>query len=325
MLKNLFQRVEQAATSRVTRRGTRNLVMAPMMRSGAGKTALNLAKLLTLESEFFPASGLRLDDGLLSASDREKAAQVILQQARSGRMISTMQRINHKASLFDGDSAIVETTTLDIVGQLLTETKSDSDSSKLAQFEELVEVYSTADVIWAGHPIMPTEATEADEERFRKDLRDAARLLHASLAAGNGKPRTVCIVLTKLDSLFTNEASARAELKDTTLLQMLAPIVNVCRRSQSVTHAAIIPTSAFGFGKARIESNLLAKEESYHGEGEVLAILEGKIKPFNVDTLLFYSLAKGIANLRDRSLGEIESALESDIDAVDGWMVPIKG
>ena len=337
---------------------TRQLKIVPIARSNAGKTAVSVAELMTVEGQCFPSGLLYRGPNLISNNDRFNRGVNLIKQARQGRMLSTMATIETETGLFAGDAQPVNVTKLDVIGQLLTETGSDSESTELDQFHQLIGHFIDGDILQVMIPVLPTEPNDAGRARFEKDLRDATSILHEALVKGRKKNRTVCIVPTKLDALFEDAKSAIESLSDQALLAMYEPLVNVIRASNSVTQAAIIPTSAFGFGtelkpaqrsprlkkpdtsvqpftaqfsssdeivaRRRVRGGAPQLNRKYHGDDEAIGILKGELTPFNIDTLVIYSLLAGIRNLNDPNLATVQCQLAKDLQAVNGWILTVK-
>jgi hypothetical protein len=133
-------------------------------------------------------------------------------------------------------------------------------------------------------------------------------------------PVAVAIVLNKVDCLFDDEDAARAALSDEVLLEALKPLVRAVQMSEKVVHAAILPTSMFGFGRAvacqRNESTGGFDVEDIDGEAEpvdsapwpqtargheaaYVAAEGASIEPYNLKPLAVWSLLAGAAGYKD--------------------------
>lgn len=311
--------------SRTKRRAPKKILLAPLARSGGGKTATTMAEAQSVEGCHLLSGLLLRGQSLLDIADREDRIRSLIEQARDGRIPSTQRLLWTNNLLYDGDAPVLEVEKFDPIGQRLTETRSSSDESDLADFHQLQTLYANANVLQVMIPMLPADPTDADEKRFAKDLTVSMTFLHEALVnSKTGSPRAVVIVPTKLDCLWVSAAAAQSELSDQALRVMFAPLINVINRSDRVDFAAITPTSAFGFGNTRIEGSTVERA-TYHGEDEDLGILMGELQPFNVITMVVWSLLAGLRCLNDSSMSDVESNLRDDLASLNGWVVPIKG
>lgn len=321
----LIRPSSQSRVKRNRRATARTMILAPLARSGAGKTATAMAEAKCVEGCHLQSGLMLRGPSMLEIIEREDRIQALIKQAKDGRIPSTQRLLWGNNHLYDGDNAVLEVQKFDPIGQRLTEVRSNSDESELRDFHELLDLYARATVLQVMVPILPADPSPADEQRFEKDLRVATMYLHESLVnSRTGHTRAVVIVPTKLDSLWMSASAATAELTDRTLRVMFAPLVNVVQKSERVEFAAITPITSFGFGNSRIEDSPV-ETVTYHGEDEALGILEGEMQPFNVLAMVVWSLLAGLRCTDDSTLADVEAALRRDLAAVNGWVVPLKG
>ena len=150
------------------------------------------------------------------------------------------------------------------------------------------------------------------------------------------EPATVALVLSKADALFATAQEARAALTDDVLKYAVGPLMHLIEQTDRVSDAAIIPTSAFGFGKAVLHPDATERHEA-PGSGEepfgdepIWLLKEGESPaPYNLDTLFLWSLLLGLLNKKgadkDSQLDTLSRMIRDDLEAGEPWLVPIKG
>ena len=145
-------------------------------------------------------------------------------------------------------------------------------------------------------------------------------------------------MLSKTDALFATPGRPAAALTDDVLRNALGPLVQLIEQSEHVSDAAIIPVTAFGFGKAVLREDGAERHEAPgsaeepFGDEPIWLLKEGESpQPHNLDTLFLWSLLLGAHEPgRDRPEGEarldtICRMLRDDLEAGDPWLVPLKG
>lgn len=145
----------------------------------------------------------------------------------------------------------------------------------------------------------------------------------------------VAIVLSKIDVLFDQPEQARREMSEADILTALQPLVTVARASDKVLQAACFPVSALGFSVAvplpgsgaQAEGGTAGLDE---GEQEWVLPPGAAPEPWNTLPLLVYSVASGLLSVevessRSAEMKALYRELTTDLEALDAWMVPIKG
>jgi hypothetical protein len=110
-------------------------------------------------------------------------------------------------------------------------------------------------------------------------------------------------------------------------------------QSANVSDAAIIPTSALGFGNAvrrepgadRHEAPPESADDPFGSEPIWLLRDGASASPFNLDTLFLWTLLLGLLRQAgagaetDEEVGNVCRMLGEDLEAGDPWLVPLKG
>src|SRR5262249_39586746 len=150
------------------------------------------------------------------------------------------------------------------------------------------------------------------------------------------QPAAVALVLSKIDTLFKDAEEARASLTDDVLRKALGPLVHLIQQSSRVSDAVIIPVTAFGFGNAvrresATERNGAAPEaeDDPFGSEPIWLLREGTApQPFNLDTLLLWTLFFGLHNQRqhdeESDIDQICRKLQDDLESADPWLLVLK-
>src|SRR5262249_30878562 len=118
------------------------------------------------------------------------------------------------------------------------------------------------------------------------------------------------------------------------------PLLHLIEQSSRVSDTVIIPVSSFGFGNAILRAEG-GEREGAHPEPEddpfasepIWLLREGvSAQPFNLDTLLTWTLLFGLLNQTgpgileaDTDLGQICRTLAEDLDAINPWFLRLKG
>jgi hypothetical protein len=187
-------------------------------------------------------------------------------------------------------------------------------------------------------PCPPADPSPRDRRRYSNDLRITGAYLREALRLRTlAPPAAVALVLSKTDALFPDAASARAALTDEVLHKALGPLVHLIEQSNHVSDAAIIPVTAFGFGKAvlrddgaqRAGTDLEECDEPF-GDEPIWLLKDGEApEPFNLDTLFLWSLLLGLMNQgatkKSAELDTVCRMLRDDLEAGNPWLVPFKG
>ncbi len=306
-------------------------------RACSGKSALLLALELTAVNRHFP-SGLYLGGG----DPRRVAAMMRRIEELTGDLkkkglASTLEETEIRYDLFDGDTKRVEFITQECVGQILTNTTLESPPELQRRYQSYCQRLAQAHVIWAIIASPPPEMTAADQARFDADLKITNTYLRKALELhGRNERCSVAIVPTKLDGLFNNQADARRRLTDDILRHSFDPLVQTVLRSDRVASAAIIPTSALGWDRARrLEErpiNPEFEEDPERDEEPQWVLKDGAYPvPYNVDTLITWTLLAGLLPQEVECRGQQEPplastarALGNDLQHADAWVVRVR-
>jgi hypothetical protein len=309
-------------------------------RENAGKTALFRALEEGPVGDFFP-SGLHVDLG-----DPREVAQLIRAAEKTQRILQssglppTLQASQIRYYLYDGEEQRVVYKMREVIGQVLTHTLPDSAEKQQTDYEEYLKSLVNTHVLWAMVPCPPPNPGPRERRRFANDLRITSAYFREALRLRTLKqPAAVALVLSKIDTLFKDAEEAQASLTDDVLRKALGPLVHLIDKSARVSDAAIIPVTAFGFGKAVLRESEGERDgappesvdQPFGGE-PIWLLREGVApRPFNLDTLLLWTLHFGLLNQKG---GEYEAEPESeeicrmlreDLDAGDPWLLPLKG
>jgi ribosomal protein S27E len=304
-------------------------------RGHAGKTALFQVLGDSLVGDFLP-SGLHLD-----AADPREVARMIHESEDAQRLLRksglppTLEVSQTRYCVYEGDKRRVVCHMREVIGQVLTHTLPNSEPTLQARYVDYIKNLVNANVLWVVVPCPPADPRPNDRRRYANDLRITMAYLREALRLRTlGQPAAVALVLTKADALFANADEARAALTDDVLHRALGPLVQLIEQSASVSDAAIIPTTAFGFGKAVLHPDATERHEAPgsadepFGDEPIWLLKEGESpQPYNLDTLFLWSLLLGIMNqgTPDPKLDKICRMLRDDLEAGDPWLVPLKG
>jgi hypothetical protein len=308
-------------------------------RGHAGKTALFQVLSDSLVGDFLP-SGLHLD-----ASDPREVARMIREAEAAQRLLHqsglppTLQVSQTRYCIYQGDQRRVVCRMREVIGQILTHTLPDSEPRLQARYVDYLKNLVNAHVLWTVVPCPPADPDARDRRRYANDLRIAMAYLREALRLRTLKRRAaVALVLSKADVLFDTPGEARAAMTDEVLRSALGPLIQLIEQSSRVSDAAIIPVTAFGFGKAirredggdRHEAPGSAEEP--FGDEPIWLLREGESPvPYNLDTLFLWSLLLGLLNQSgsdpkvEAQFDAICRMLRDDLESGDPWLVPVKG
>jgi len=308
-------------------------------RGHAGKTALFQVLGDGLIGEFLP-SGLHLD-----AADPREVARMIREADDTHKLLRqsglppTLEVSQNRYCVYEGDKRRVVCKMREVIGQVLTHTLPDSEPRLQARYVDYLKDLVNAHVLWVVVPCPPADPQQRDRRRYANDLRITMAYLREALRLRTlPQPATVALVLSKTDALFGSAQQARAALSDDVLHQALGPLVQLIGQSKHVSDAAIIPVTAFGFGKAVLHPDADERPgapgsaEEPFGDEPIWLLREGEApEPYNVDTLFLWSLLLGIMNQAGPDLAakpkvdKVCRMLRDDLEAGHPWLVPIKG
>lgn len=311
-------------------------------RGHAGKTAVFRTMAKGPLFDFLP-SGLQLDldDPLdLTAALQQTARTIDCLQHRG--LDQTLDTPEIHYFLLEGERKRLVMESREVVGQVLTHTTKASPPEQLDRYKRYVTDLAAAHVLWTVIPCPPPNATAADRDRYANDLKITAAYVKEALRhRSEQQPIAVAIMMTKVDTLFPSAAEARRLLPDHVLKEALGPLVNTVVASAKVSDAAILPVSAFGFGNAVLKSDEAGEPDDdpdggsptiESGELEWVLRPGGTAEPYNFATLMVFSLLFGLLNqevdyngVDEPALARICRLLSEDVDAVEGWYVPVKG
>jgi hypothetical protein len=308
-------------------------------RGHAGKTALFHALSDTLLGDYLP-SGLHLD-----ASDPREVARMIheVQEAqrllRSSGLPPTLAVTYTRYCVYEADKPRAVCGMREVIGQVLTHTLPNSDRRLQTRYVEYLRNLVNAHVLWVVIPCPPSDPGPRDQRRYANDLRITLAYLREALRLRTlEQPAAVALVLSKTDALFPSLEEARRALTDDVLIRSMGPLVYLLQQSTHVSDAAIVPITAFGFGKAVLRADGTERHDAPgssdepFGDEPIWLLKEGETPhPYNLDTLFLWSLLLGLLNQTDPA-SEVEPErdtlcrlLRDDLESVDPWLLPIKG
>jgi hypothetical protein len=309
-------------------------------RENAGKTALFRALEEGPVGDFFP-SGLHVDLG-----DPREVAQMIREAEQTQRILQssglppTLQAAQIRYYLYDGEERRVVYRMREVIGQVLSHTLPDSAAEQQTDYAEYLKSLVNTQALWVMVPCPPPNPGARERRRFANDLRITIAYLREALRLRTLKqPAAVALALSKIDAPFEDVEEARASLTDDVLRKALGPLVNLIEQSARVSDAAVIPVTAFGFGNAVLRESAGGRDgappesadQTFGGE-PIWLLREGVApQPFNLDTLLLWTLHFGLLN---QTGGDVEAEpeiealcrmLRDDLDAGDPWLLSLKG
>jgi hypothetical protein len=308
-------------------------------RGHAGKTALFHALSDTLLGDYLP-SGLHLD-----AADPREVARMIHEVEESRRLLQrsglppTLVVSNTRYCVYEGDRPRVVCGMREVIGQVLSHTLPTSNPRLQTRYIDYLRNLVNAHVLWVVVPCPPADPGPQDKRRYANDLRITLAYLREALRLRTLKqPAAVALVLSKTDALFPSLEEAHEALTDDVLLRSLGPLVYLLQQSTHVSDAAIIPITAFGFGKAVLRADGTERHdapgwsEEPFGDEPIWLLREGETPhPHNLDTLFLWSLLLGLLNQTEGE-SEVEPErdtlcrmLRDDLESGDAWLVQIKG
>jgi hypothetical protein len=306
-------------------------------RGHAGKTALFQVLGDSLVGDFLP-SGLHLD-----ASDPREVARMIRESENAQRLLQksglppTLEVAQMRYCIFEGDRPRIICRMREVIGQVLTHTLPNSEPRLQARYVDYIKSLVNANVIWVVVPCPPAYPDSRDRRRYANDLRITLAYLREALRLRTLKePTAVALVLSKTDALFASAQEARDALTDDVLNCAVGPLVHLIQQSDRVSDAAIIPITAFGFGKAILRPDGTERHEAPgsaeepFGDEPIWLLKEGESPaPYNLDTLFLWSLLLGLLNkggtAKDSQLDTLCRMIRDDLEAGEPWLVPIKG
>jgi hypothetical protein len=308
-------------------------------RGHAGKTALFHSLSDSLVGDYLP-SGLHLD-----AADPREVARMIREAEDSQRLLHqsglppTLEVSQNRYCVYEGDKPRVVCRMREVIGQVLTHTLPDSEPRLQAHYADYLRNLVNAHVLWVVVPCPPADPGPRDRRRYANDLRITLAYLREALRLRTLEaPAAVALVLSKTDALFPSLEAARAALTDAVLLRALGPLVQLIQQSTHVSDAAVIPVTAFGFGKAVLRSepgdrhDAPGSGDEPFGDEPIWLLKEGESpQPYNLDTLFLWSLLLGLMNQVGEGkkmhpkLDRLCRMLRDDLESGDPWLVPLKG
>jgi hypothetical protein len=304
-------------------------------RGNAGKTALFRALADGPIGDFLP-SGLHADAG-----DPREVARMIRESEDTQRLLHlaglppTLAASQISYFLYEGAERRVAFQMHEVIGQVLTHTLPDSASEQQARYEEYLSSLVNTQVLWAVVPCPPPNPGSRERRRYANDLRITLAYLREALRLRALKqPLAVALVLSKIDTLFTDESAARGALSDEVLRGALGPLVDLIENSSQVYAGAIFPVTVFGFGNAVVngqgeqrEGTAAASIDEPFGNEPVWILRDGAdAQPFNLDSLFLWTLLFGLKDPEacGEAVRQVGLKLEQDLNAADPWLLTVK-
>jgi hypothetical protein len=309
-------------------------------RGHAGKTALFRAMAEGPVGDFFP-SGLHVDVG-----DPKEVARMIRESEETQRILQasglppTVEASQIRYYLYDGDQQRVVYKMREVIGQVLTHTLPDSSEEQQGRYDDYLKNLVNTHVLWAVIPCPPPNPTPRDRRRYSNDLRITTAYVREALRQrALEQPAAVALVISKIDTMFKDADEARAALSDDVLRAAMGPLVHLIDQSVHVGEAAIIPLTAFGFGNAVLREQTGEHQTTQHatddpfGAEPVWLLKEGTSpRPYNLDTLVLWTLYLGLVNQEERcgpegrsEIAHLCRMLKDDLLMEDHWLLPLKG
>jgi len=335
------------------------LNMTMLGRENSGKTALLIANDLIWMGEPL-TSGLQMNllgpDGqemspLVLTSRMETTQRRLWAMSEDGDGLKTTlnsEPVNYV--LCEGAEPRFQLLTNEEIGQVISHSKEDSSPDELRRYHEYLKRLSKADLITLVFSPPSRDPHSMSAFQWAKDQKLYAAYLNEALRLGDPtRPVAVAMVVNKVDTIFDDEASARAGLTDEVLMGALEGMVQTLRHSPRVVHAAIFPTSVYGFGNAVARETVPAEngEEADGADSQPWAVsarrgLEKEfgirdghtIEPFNMQALAIWTLLAAAlpkeVEVSEQDSNEVALArtcrmLSEDLASVDGWFVTVKG
>jgi hypothetical protein len=308
-------------------------------RGHAGKTALFQVLGDSLVGEFLQ-SGLHLD-----AADPREVARMIREAEDAHKLLRqsglppTLEVSHNRYCVYEGDKRRVICKMREVIGQVLTHTLPNSEPQLQARYVDYIKNLVNAHVLWVVVPCPPADPQQRDRRRYANDLRITMAYLREALRLRTlAEPAAVALVLSKTDALFDTPEQARDALTDDVLRKALGPLAQLIEQSKHVSDAAIVPVTAFGFGKAVLHTEAEERHgapgsaEEPFGDEPIWLLREGESPaPYNLDTLFLWTLLLGLLNQAGPNpaarpkLDKMCRMLRDDLEAGSPWLVPIKG
>lgn len=301
----------------------------------AGKTtAFHLTKWDSLMRNLPSGMEFGVDDPREFNANKKKADEILnLLWTRGLPATEVME--SETIDLFDAERCMVSLRTADPVGQVFSQTGPDSAPEDQQRFEEQRRVLVRSDVLWFFLPMPPRDGSPGALRYFETQLKSAKTYLRAALRRPAGRTCSLAIVLSKMDLLAASVEQARQEFDEQDLVEAVQPLVSVARASEAVLHAAILPISAVGFGKAlprldRTEEAAVPIRGFEEDEQQYVLVPGVTPEPFNTLPLVVLSMAVGMLSVeveatRAEELKRLYERLRGDLACLDGWVIPVKG
>jgi GTPase SAR1 family protein len=313
-------------------------------RPHAGKTAMFRALYRGTVQDNLP-SKLQIDvDSPVATAKMIKETRATEAGLHLRGLPPTLERERVEFRLFEGDATRAIFHFNEVIGQVLVNPDGSEQQKKL--YAEYVADLSDGDVLWVVVPSPPHEATQEDLVRYEDDLRLASAYLRAAVRLRRtARPCSTAIILTKLDSVFSSEEEAKSQLTDDRLIELLQPLVTMTLASDRTANAAIFPISSFGWQTAIVKPadtngqdddgnapSALDVGTIDHGEREWILKRGVSPRPYGLTKLVVWSLLAGllyqdveVADGEEHPLQRACKNLATDVKAVGGWAVPVKG
>lgn len=309
-------------------------------RGNAGKTALFRAFADGRIGDFLP-SGLVVDAG-----DPREVAQMIRESEQTYRLLHesglppTRVATPVRYYLYEGAEQRVAYQLQEVIGQVLTHTLPDSATEQQALYNTYLANLLNTHVLWAVVPCPSSNPGSRERRRYANDLRITMAFLREAIRLRTmAQPVAVVLVLSKIDALFSSAEEAQAALSDEKLKQVLGPLVDLVGTSGRVSEAAIIPVSAFGFGKGMMIEGAAPRagmppdaEDEPFGTEFTWILRDGvDPAPFNLDSLFLWTLLYGLRGQentgpfeRDQQTRRLSDKLQGDLESANPWIVSLK-
>ncbi len=309
-------------------------------RGSASKTSTLTGIANDVVDSFLPESGLVLgySNNLIATRERRLREDRLATAAKTGNP-QTLKRNSLSFDLLQGARTVLAVDIVDEVGQDFTNIDDDSSEEDKARRREVQADASRADVVWVFVPVTPANPQPRHEQQFRRDVAHAlAELRDVVAKRPPDRPLPVAFLLPKCDRIARSAEEARSLMPDEAVRQVLNPLVNFCRVERNIADAAIFPTTTYGWGNSipgkDPDRPLDQRRPSFEADdpGDLLRD-PNSMKPFNLHALVCWSLLNGLkhqdvyitSNNETPEPVRIARLLAQDLEAMDKWIIPIKG
>jgi hypothetical protein len=308
--------------------------------SNSGKTVLNLAAHYSLRN-FVTASNLQFEpEDPQKYLELDRKLITAIETMRRVRLPSTFAMDYFDYGLYAGDAIQAALRLPEVIGQALSD-----PNYKKEGYDDYLGHLGQADILWVVLSIQSISGMTFDEQLGR-----SVKFLRQALADHQEQSRPVAVVLTQIDGDFSSEKAAREKMTETSLRESLKPLITLLSTSNHVHEAALFPVSSFGFGNVfsstggQISRDTSQSQDNASDADPAVQNIppnniesgnwqlkpDAIIEPFNIQPLIIWSCLKSLQNKSFPNNSNIKeqglcNQLLSDLHAMNGWFIPLKG